>query len=205
MPLTPEQVHARVQEVVGPDGRLPAPPVADWDVFPFEAEADRVVVRRLRPPVVAEAPRSGEAGDACFNCAGDGEAGRLWENERWKVTHPPAPTGLPFVAWLVSKDHLDYDEMDDELASEHGRVSVWLARAIGTLPHVGRVHVNRWGDGSAHLHVWFLARPARFEQVRGSMAVEWDGILPPGPEDVWRADLAAVAAALAEHDGVALV
>jgi hypothetical protein len=37
------------------------------------------------------------------------------------------------------------------------------------------------------------------------MAVEWDAMLPPPPEDVWRADLEAVAERLATHDGRALV
>ena len=40
--------------------------------------------------------------------------------------------------------------------------------------------------------------------IRGSFAVDWDDILPPGPEDVWRADLAAVAQQLAAHDGRAV-
>jgi hypothetical protein len=73
------------------------------------------------------------------------------------------------------------------------------------MDHVGRVHVSKIGDGGAHLHVWFMARPARFPQVLGSTVVEWDDVLPPGPEDVWRADLRHVAARLALHDGVALV
>ena len=63
--------------------------------------------------------------------------------------------------------------------------------------NVGRVHVCRWGDGGEHLHFWFLARPARLPQVVGSFAAIWDDILPPTPEPLWRANLAAVAAALA--------
>ena len=67
------------------------------------------------------------------------------------------------------------------------------------------MHVNRWGDGSEHLHVWFLARPERLPGILGSLAVEWDEMLPPVPEDVWRADIKEVARKLATHDGKALV
>jgi hypothetical protein len=121
------------------------------------------------------------------------------------LAHPPAPKGLPLVLWLSTKEHLDYPEMGDELAGEYGRISTWLCRIMSNLPHIGRVHVNRWGDGSEHLHVWFVARPARLPHVLGSLAVEWDEILPPVPEDVWRADIADVVRRLATHDGKALV
>ena len=63
----------------------------------------------------------------------------------------------------------------------------------------------RVGDGGAHLHLWFIARPERFAGILGSMAMEWDEMLPSPPEDVWRADLRAVADRLATHDGVALL
>ena len=42
-----------------------------------------------------------------------------------------------------------------------------------------------------------MARPARLPQTVGSFAAIWDDILPPLPEPLWRANLAAVAAALA--------
>ena len=47
----------------------------------------------------------------------------------------------------------------------------------------------RYGDGGAHAHTWFVARTARLTGVIGSPVIEWDDVLPPGPEDVWRADL----------------
>ena len=37
MAETAEQVHARIAEVSGGDGRLPAPPSNEWDNFPWEA------------------------------------------------------------------------------------------------------------------------------------------------------------------------
>jgi hypothetical protein len=75
---------------------------------------------------------------------------------------------------------------------------------MSNLPYVGRVHVFRVGDGVSHLHVWFVARPERLPGIVGSMAMEWDDILPPPPEEVWRADLGTVARQLATHDGRAL-
>jgi hypothetical protein len=61
--------------------------------------------------------------------------------------------------------------------------------------------VNRWGDGAAHLHVWFLARPYGRLQLQGTFLALWDDILPPIPEDRWRENLALVAAWLAEFGG----
>ena len=59
--------------------------------------------------------------------------------------------------------------------------------------------------GSAHLHFWFMGRPARMPQLRTSFAAIWDDILPPLPEELWRANLAAVARALAAGGGRAHV
>ena len=67
-----------------------------------------------------------------------------------------------------------------------------IERAIVTaLPDIGRVHVCRWGDGSAHFHMWFMARPARLPQLVGSFAAIWDDILPPLPEEIWSTNLSA--------------
>jgi hypothetical protein len=71
-----------------------------------------------------------------------------------------------------------------------------IERAVRSLDGIGRVHVCRWGDGSEHLHWWFLARPARIPQLLGTFAAIWDDILPPLPEEVWQENVAAVATAL---------
>jgi diadenosine tetraphosphate (Ap4A) HIT family hydrolase len=201
MPETPEDLYARVLAAADADRRLPLPPVASWDIFPFDGD---LAVRPLEPPADAEPPREGEGGVGCGRCA-DPERDVIWENERWVVTSTPAPTGLPLVLFLVPREHLDYDDLDDEMASECGRISVWLSRILDRLDGIGRTHVYKVGDGAEHLHVWFFARPARLLQVRGSAVPEWDDILPPGPEDVWRQDLARVARQLASHEGRALV
>jgi hypothetical protein len=204
MPESPEELYARIVAQVGEDGRLPASSLTDWDVFPWEVVEGALVPKVVRPPLDQEPPRQGDpGGDPCGTCGGGGE-GLIWENERWRVKAMPR-SGLPLVLMLEPREHLDFPDLDDDLAAECGRISVWLCRIMGKLPHIGRVHVMRIGDGSAHLHIWHLARPARMPGILGSPAIEWDDVLPPPPESIWRADLEAVAQRLATHDGRALV
>ncbi|WP_126688230.1 hypothetical protein [Nocardioides ferulae] len=196
-----DQIHARAV-AAGPGGRLPNPDFVTWESFPFEVVDGALVPKVLAAPT-DEAPRKGEGGQDCFLCA-DEVPGVIWTNERWRVKHLER-SGLPMVLMLEPIEHLDLPDLDDDLAGELGRITVWLSRIMERLPNVERVHVNRWGDGSAHLHVWFLARPTGLPNLRGTFATLWDDILPPGPEDVWREDLATVARKLATHDGRAQV
>ena len=62
-------------------------------------------------------------------------------------------------------------------------------------------HVYRIGDGGAHLHVWFFARPAGQAQLYGSWMVVWDDLLPEYPEAVAQADAETVADALTRSYG----
>jgi hypothetical protein len=78
-----------------------------------------------------------------------------------------------------------------------------VARAVGGLDGIGRVHVNRWGDGSFHFHVWFLARPRGMWQMRGAMLAIWDDILPRVPAEEWAQNRSRVAEALASDGGTA--
>lgn len=206
MPESADEVYARVVAAVGENGRLPAPPIADWDVFPWEARDGAVVPKVLASPG-QEPPREGEeGGPPCWLCAGGVPEDRIvWEDERWLVTAEPKPTGMPLVVVLWTREHLDFGDLDDDQASEFGRISNRLVRIIQGMPNIGRVHVNRWGDGSSHFHVWFFARTQGLNAIKGSYAVEWDEILPGGPEDVWRADLHTIAAKLANWDGHARV
>ncbi|WP_433233763.1 hypothetical protein ACQP2H_31590 [Micromonospora sp. CA-248260] len=105
------------------------------------------------------------------------------------------------VLILESRSHLDLGDLPNLLAAELGVMTVRLERAIRSLDGVARVHVNRWGDGSAHLHMWFLARPYGRLQLRGTFLSLWDSILPPISESQWRENLAHVAAWLAEFGG----
>jgi len=205
MPESPEDLYARVVDQVGASGRLPMSAVGEWDVFPWEVVDGALAPKVLRPPLDAEPPRKGDpGGEPCPTCAGGGEGTRIWENDRWAV-RPFHRAGMPLVLFLEPREHLDLTDLDDDLAAEYGRLSVWLCRIMSNLPYVGRVHVLRVGDGVAHLHAWFVARPERLPGILGSMAIEWDDMLPPPPEDVWHADLKTVADRLATHDGRALV
>lgn len=200
MPEKPQDLYARVMAVADAHGRLPLPPVTTWEIFPFDGD---IAVRPLVAPLAAEEPREGEGGDGCGRCA-DPTRNVIWENERWTVSSTDAPTGMPLVVFLMPKEHLDYNDLDDDMAAEAGRISVWLSRILDGMDGIGRTHVYKVGDGGEHLHLWFFARPAGFGQIRGSSVTEWDDILPPGPEDVWRVDLAYVAKHLATHDGQAV-
>jgi hypothetical protein len=188
VPETPEELYERVKDA------LRMPPVEEWDTFPFDGE---LTPRALLPPVEKEKPRYGEGGVDCRRCtAADDEY--IWTSERWRLL-ALEPTGLPFVALLEPRAHFaDPGWLPDVLAAELGVLLARVERAIRSLGNIGRVHVCRWGDGSEHLHWWFMARPARIPQLSGSFAAIWDDILPPVPEDVWRADVAAIVAALEE-------
>jgi diadenosine tetraphosphate (Ap4A) HIT family hydrolase len=191
---TPEELFRRAQAAVGSDGRLPMPPVVEWQTFPFDGD---LRVRELVPAVAEEPPRTGEDEADCWRC-GAGDADAIWSNRNWTVTAPPRPTGLPVVVFLNSRAHLDLDDVTGELAADMGRTLVRVHHAVARVPHVERVHVCRWGDGSFHLHWWLLGRPERLPQIRGTFAAIWDDILPPTPEEVWRANLDTVAGALAD-------
>lgn len=202
MPESAEEVYARVVAAVGADGHLPMPPTGDWDIFPWEVVDGRLAPRTLQPPS-DEPARWGESHDKpCGTCVQGFDADRIvWEDDVWVLSHPGAPSGLPLVLTLSTREHADMGTLDDDLASQMGRITNRLVRIIEKLPHIGRVHVDRWGDGGSHFHLWFFARTARLTNVLGSTAVEWDEILPPGPEDVWRADLHTVAEKLSNWGG----
>jgi diadenosine tetraphosphate (Ap4A) HIT family hydrolase len=168
-----------------------------WPTFPFEGD---IRVKRLLDPVEIEPPRHGENPNECRACAAPDEA-YIWVSERWRVRSLDRPTGLPAVLILESRSHLDLGDLPNMLAAELGVMTVRLERAIRSLDGVARVHVNRWGDGAAHLHLWFLARPYGRLQLQGTFLALWDDILPVIPEHQWRENLAMVAAWLAEFGG----
>jgi diadenosine tetraphosphate (Ap4A) HIT family hydrolase len=187
VPETAEQLYARAA------GALRMPPVEEWDTFPFDGE---MRPRPLLPPVEAEPPRYGEGGVDCARCS-RGDDGYLWAGERWRLWGSDRPTGLPVIVLLEPREHYaEPGDLPDELAAECGVMLARVERAVRAVGQIGRVHVCRWGDGSEHLHWWFMARPARVPQLIGSFAAIWDDILPPLPEDVWRANLDAVSHAL---------
>jgi hypothetical protein len=176
-------------------GKLPD--FVAWPSFPFEGD---LKIKPLEPVAPTEPSRDGEDAGECAACRAKDEA-YIWVSERWRVRAMDRPSGLPMVLILESRSHLDLGDLPNLLAAELGVMTVRLERAIRSLDGVARVHVNRWGDGAAHLHLWFFARPVGRLQLRGSFLSMWDDILPPISEEMWRENLALVAAWLAEFGG----
>jgi hypothetical protein len=189
-------------DIVCPVSDTPSklPSFVAWPSFPFEGQ---LRTKRLDPPVAVEPPREGEDPSTCTACASSDDA-YIWVSDRWRVRAMDRPSGLPMVLILESRSHLDLGDLPNLLAAELGVMTVRLERAVRSLDGVERVHVNRWGDGAAHLHVWFLARPTGMLQLRGSFLSLWDDILEPVPENPWRENLALVAAWLADFGGRAI-
>jgi diadenosine tetraphosphate (Ap4A) HIT family hydrolase len=169
----------------------------EWDTFPFEGN---IRPRALEPPVESEPPRVGERGVDCPSCvAGDDEY--IWTDERWRLLPLPQTPGLPVVVLLEPREHHgEPGDLPEEVAADLGVMLARVERAVRAVGEIGRVHITRYGDGSEHLHWWFLARPARVLQLRGSFAAIWDDILPPLPEDVWRSNLRAVVDEMVKGD-----
>ena len=176
------------------------PAFVAWPSFPFEGQ---LRTKRLDAPVSEEPPREGEDPNSCAACTTPDES-YVWVSDRWRVRAMDRPSGLPMVLILESRSHLDLGDLTNLLAAELGVMTVRLERAIRSLDGVERVHVNRWGDGAAHLHLWFLARPTGQLQLRGSFLSLWDDILEPISEAIWRENLALVAAWLADFGGRAI-
>jgi diadenosine tetraphosphate (Ap4A) HIT family hydrolase len=176
------------------------PDFVGWPTFPFEGN---LRVRKLDPPAAEEPPRQGERGESCAKCQAP-DADYIWVDERWRVRALGKPSGLPAVVVLETRHHYDMGDLSNLLAAELGVLTVRLERAIRSISGVARVHVNRWGDGSEHLHVFFLARPTGMLQLRGTFLSMWDDILPPIAEEQWRENLAFIAAWLAEYGGRAV-
>lgn len=191
MALEPEEFYAHALEAADAERRLPLSRMTGWDISPFEQEGLRI--SQLRPPVVPEPPRHGEDPVDCGACRRRDDG--LWLNDRWRLTRVKG-TGVPLVLMLHPRDHFDLPGLPDELAAELGLLTSHISRHIEALPNIARAHVYRIGDGGAHLHVWFFARPAGQSQLYGSWMVVWDDLLPEYPADVADADAQAVAAAL---------
>ncbi|MCW2751311.1 MAG: hypothetical protein JWR83_2421 [Aeromicrobium sp.] len=181
----------RVYAATDAEGRLPLPDQAMWEIFPFEP--DHLVVKPLDDPEFPEPSRHGEGGVECDACAQPDQA--VWSNANWTLSGLGS-TGLPFAAMLQPRAHLDLDDLSDEQAAELGVLTVRIVRAAGDLPDVARVHVNKWGDGAEHLHVFFFGRPAGLQQLRGSNLALWEEMLPRVPETESAGALQRVAAQL---------
>jgi diadenosine tetraphosphate (Ap4A) HIT family hydrolase len=196
MPLTPDEFYRHAVASADGERRLPLSRMTGWDISPFDPE--HLSVSPLRPPVVPEPLRDGEDPDTCRSCLRRDEG--LWVSDRWRLTRV-TQVGVPLALMLHPRDHHDLADLPDELAGELGVLSTHIARHIEALPHIGRCHVYRIGDGGAHLHIWFFARPAGQPQLMGSWLVVWDDLLPEYPSDVAERDAAVVADGLVTSFG----
>ncbi len=177
------------------------PRYVDWPLFPFEGE---LRLKPVLPLADSDFVRSGEpGGPPCEACAAPDEQ-YLWADERWRVRATAVPPSLPMQLLLETRAHVDMHELDEDMAGEFGRLIVRLDRAVTAIGGVGRVHVNRWGDGGSHFHMWIYGRPFGTRQVVGFGVPLWAAVLPPIDETLWRRNLAVVAAELERSGGRAI-
>ena len=188
---------------VGERVALRADGYTTWDIFPFDGQDIRA--RALEQPVVPEPDRHGEAGaDSCDLCSRP-DADFLWTDEHWRLSGTERPPGLPAVVLLFPRGHHDLGDLPAERAAEIGPMLQRVERAVMSLGGISRVHVAKWGDGAAHLHLWLLARPEGMMQFRGVSLPVWDNVLPRVDTGTWREANRRIAAVMAAEGGSAQV
>lgn len=167
--------------------------LSQYMTFPFELP---VTVRPLAAPVPVEPPRHGEGGADCSLCDRP-DSDFVWVDEHWRLqTYLPSP--LPGVVILSPRAHHEsFADLPPDLAGRLGPTIGRVQRAIEGLGGIGRVHLNYWGDGGAHLHVWFYPRPYGALQLRGTFLGLWSVLLPDLPDEQTRAAASQVARILA--------
>lgn len=205
MPETIEDYYARILAAADDEGRLAMPVngIAYWEIFPFEDAGLRL--KPIEPLAEAEAPRLGEDPTQC-QCAKSqpDDEWTVWTDDNWTV-RLFEESGAPLILMLSPRAHHDFTTLPRVRAAEMGQIMVALGAAIEALPSVARVHVSKWGDGGAHAHIFFIARPTRIPQFRGTMMAVWDDFLPRVPGDVRDANARAVIQDLVrEYGGRAL-
>jgi diadenosine tetraphosphate (Ap4A) HIT family hydrolase len=196
MALTPDEFHQHALAATDAERRLPLSRMTAWEISPFEQDGLRVTP--LRPPVTPEPPRHGEDPATCGIC--DDRDSGVWFNERWRLARVSG-VGVPLVLMLYPRDHYDLAELPDEMAAEMGLLSTRIVRHMQAVPHIARAHMYRFGDGAAHLHLWFFGRPEGQAQLWGSWLPVWDDLLPEYPAELADADAALVAEALLVSSG----
>lgn len=194
--MRPDEFYEHAVAAADDERRLPLSRMTGWDISPFEQDGLRVAP--LRSPVLPEPARQGDDPSDCQACRSRDDG--IWFDAHWRLTRVGG-VGVPLVLMLYPRDHYDLEDLPDELASELGRLTTHLARHVKALPHIARSHVYRIGDGGAHLHVWFFARPEGQAQLYGSWLVVWDDLLPEYPAELADADAALVADALVASYG----
>lgn len=168
--------------------------LTEFETWPF---GDTGPPRPLAPPVENEPPRRGEGGTDCHACEQPDNA-YLWGDANWRLRlFEPSP--FLGVVLLEPRDHYEsIAQLPPDLAAGLGPMVGRVQRAIESLGGIGNVHVNYWGDGSAHLHLWFYPRPYGQLQLRGTFFPVWSFTLPDRPAEETRAAGRQIAASLSE-------
>lgn len=209
-PESPEDYYARIAAATDDEGRLSVAveEMPGWDIYPYEVDSLRL--KPLQPLAESEPERRGERAQDCWctrprpetieaeDAKSDGSL--IWSNDRWRL-RLATDTGLPIAATLQPLEHHDLPTIPSELAAEMGQLIVAVSEAIEHLPSVGRVQLSKWGDGGAHVHLFFMGRPARVLQFRGSPLIDWEENLPRVPLDVLQANARVVAERLVVNVG----
>jgi diadenosine tetraphosphate (Ap4A) HIT family hydrolase len=196
MALHPDEFYDHAVAAADSKHRLPLSRMTEWEISPFEQDGLRVTP--LRPPVLPERVREGADPTDCRSCRNRDHG--MWINDHWRLSRATG-VGVPLVLMLHPRDHYDLADLPDELAADLGVLTTHIARHIEALANIARAHVYRIGDGGAHLHVWFFARPEGQAQLYGSWLVVWDDLLPEYPADIADADATKVAEALVASYG----
>lgn len=169
--------------------------VLEDTTFPFDRH---LRVKPLEAPAVPEPDRWGEDPSACGVCDRADDT-YVWTDHAWRLSAARGQS-VPGVVILETRAHHDsFADLPDHLATSLGPVVARVERAVLASGDVGRVHLNRWGDGGAHFHLWFIPRPLGRMQLRGSYFPVWLDVLDdPGEAahtDAWARTAAALAAA----------
>jgi len=163
---------------------------------------DEVSMRPLEEFLVPEAPRGGEVDPStCRTC--EPHPNVIWQDDLWQVSAGWEAGGLPFLGAIAPREHWLLENAPHDVLAAYGPLMQRISNAVKRIPGVARCHFARWNDGSAHLHLWALARPAGMMQGRGAGLAFWDEILPPMPEEMAREHIDIVAHALAADGGEA--
>lgn len=182
--------------------RIPFPTegIPFWEIFPYEGDLQ---IKVLEEPVLPEPARHGEDGpEDCGGC-GRPDTDYLWTDEHWRLSGLGEPTALPAMVLLQPRGHHDLHDLPPERAAELGGMLQRVEQAIMSLGGIARVHINKWGDGGAHLHMFLLGRPEGMMQLRGTCLPLWDDVLPKQPEEVWRETNRRIAHAMQAGGGTA--
>ena len=122
-----------------------------------------------------------EIGGECPECAGVAPERIVWEDEFWILSYTDGPAEMAASLLLQTREHTRVGQLDDEIASQFGRISNRLTRIIENLPETSYVDVSRYGAHRGHFHVWFFApfaagtnQPADLHVIATKLA-NWGG------------------------------